>query len=467
VSKDIYVIVPGILGSILERNGRDVFGFSLAAGLKALFSGGRVFDELQLSPTSAEAPDDGVVAGRLAEVSLIPGFWKIDIYTDLAKYIEKELDAIPGESLFEFPYDWRLDNRIAAHRLQTLSRTWLQAKRQQYPDAKLVLVAHSMGGLVSRYFLEVLDGWRDTKALITFGTPFRGSLKALNVLVDGLRPVGGLVDLTPFVRSLPSVYQLLPIYPCVIDGSGPPRYISAVCSSLKPLDCEAVDAARAFHQEIEDAFAAHTHNEEYQRSRYRLHQVVGIHQPTAQSAVLSGGRLEILDYYRRNDLSEVDERGDGTVPRPSASPLEYDDDSNAMFSGTAHASLQRSTPVLIQLQGWMTSPQLGVYRAEAPISLQVTLDDLHPPERGIRFTVEPTEATLDLRYGVEWVGGPNGTVPEPVTGTLPAVDGPRTGATPPLPPGVYRLTVTGAEDVAPFSDLVVVAPTERVPLSDA
>ena len=55
------------------------------------------------------------------------------------------------------------------------------------PDAKLVLVGHSMGGLVARYFLECLDGWRDTRRLVTFGTPYRGSLNALNFLVHGLQ----------------------------------------------------------------------------------------------------------------------------------------------------------------------------------------------------------------------------------------------------------------------------------------
>ena len=70
-----------------------------------------------------------------------------------------------------------------------------------------------MGGLVSRYFLECLDGWRNTRVLVTFGTPFRGSLNAVSTLANGMKkkigPVG--IDLSPLARSFTSIYQLLPI----------------------------------------------------------------------------------------------------------------------------------------------------------------------------------------------------------------------------------------------------------------
>ena len=80
-----------------------------------------------------------------------------------------------------------------------------------------------MGGLVARYFLECLDGWRDTRMLITFGTPHRGSLNAVDFLVNGfVKKLGPLkvADLSDLLRSLTSVYQLLPIYPCVDLGPG-------------------------------------------------------------------------------------------------------------------------------------------------------------------------------------------------------------------------------------------------------
>jgi triacylglycerol esterase/lipase EstA (alpha/beta hydrolase family) len=49
----------------------------------------------------------------------------------------------------------------------------------------VVLVGHSMGGLISRYYVEVLGGRNDTHAVITFGTPFYGSLNAIDFLLNG------------------------------------------------------------------------------------------------------------------------------------------------------------------------------------------------------------------------------------------------------------------------------------------
>ena len=94
-----------------------------------------------------------------------------------------------GQNWFDFPYDWRRDNRVAARHLAERAPAWLHAWRKQSgnKDAKLVLVGHSMGGLVARHYLEVLGGWRDARMLVTFGTPYRGSLNALDFLCNGFK----------------------------------------------------------------------------------------------------------------------------------------------------------------------------------------------------------------------------------------------------------------------------------------
>ena len=83
-----------------------------------------------------------------------------------------------------------------------------------------MLVGHSMGGLISRFFLECLDGWRETRTLVTFGTPYRGSVDALDTLVNGKKIK--VFDLTEVARSLTAIYQLLPTYPCYVDGGAAP-----------------------------------------------------------------------------------------------------------------------------------------------------------------------------------------------------------------------------------------------------
>lgn len=460
---DVYVLIPGILGSVLQKDGKDAFGLTASAGLRALFTLGHSIRGLEVDPVASPGsrPDDGVTASRLAaDAHLIPGLWKIDGYGVVADYIVRRLRAKPGVTFFEFPYDWRLDNRVAAHDLRDRTTEWLAVQRQADPDARLVLVAHSMGGLVSRYFLEVLGGWRNTRALVTFGTPHRGSLNALDSLANGIRKLHGLVDLSDLVRSLPSVHQLLPIYRCVDTGAGDPVALADAVGLIPSLNAEAVTAARAFHQEIEDAVTANLELEEYVEGRYRIHGVVGIEQPTYQSARLDDGHVVLQRSHRG-----IDHGGDGTVPRVSASPIEADDDSTAMFSGTKHASLQNADPVLTQLRGWMSGVDLGDFRAQEPVWLAVDLADVHRAGEPIHVAVTPSEAVADIQFTLEMLAEPasGGEVPPtpavpPVTGTVPAADGTTDLELPTQPPGLYRLTLSGRAEVEPVSDLLIVAP---------
>ena len=226
VMRDLVICVPGITGSVLRRDGRDVWNVSGGALMNALRTLGRSIDDLKLEGDPPDVDDlgDGITApAMIRDVHLIPGIWKIDGYTRMLRYIEETFDVTPGRNLFEFPYDWRRDNRVAARRLQQQADAWLTSWRDSSgaADAKLVLVGHSMGGLISRYFLECLDGWRDTRTLVTFGTPYRGSLNALGTLSNGMKI--GFLDLTDVARSFTAIYQLLPTYPCYVDGSANPR----------------------------------------------------------------------------------------------------------------------------------------------------------------------------------------------------------------------------------------------------
>ena len=223
---DVVVLLPGILGSVLARDGKDVWAPSAGAIGRALWTLGRSVTSLELSADPWERDDlgDGVTAPRLVDgVHLIPGFWGIDVYGGISQMITETFDVVPGETYLEFPYDWRRDNRVAARQLRQLVDEKLHAQRQRNPDAKVILIGHSMGGLVARWYLECLGGWQDARALITFGTPHRGSLNAVDFLVNGfVKKLGPLkvADLSRLLRSLTSVYQLLPIYPCVDVGAG-------------------------------------------------------------------------------------------------------------------------------------------------------------------------------------------------------------------------------------------------------
>jgi pimeloyl-ACP methyl ester carboxylesterase len=374
--KDVVVLLPGITGSVLANAaGKEVWSPSAGAIWRAITSFGGSITDLEITN------DDpgGVTAPRLIpDFSVIPGLIKIDGYTRIEKYLVSELGLAPGKNYFPFPYDWRLDNRINARRLESAALGWLKAWRAQSgaADARLILVGHSMGGLICRWFLECLGGWQHTRALFTLGTPHRGSMSAVNFLVNGMKkgigPLG--LDLSPLLRSLTSVYQLLPIYPCIDRGIGAlDRVASAAQHGAAPqVDSQRALAARAFHQEIEDAQKRNAQETRYTDAGYRMVPLVGIEQPTLQSAQLREGKLHLLQSYEGRDMG-----GDGTVPRVSATPIELSDANAEIYAADSHGSLQNADATLAQIKGVATQPGIDLrkFRADVPVSLTLQMDD--------------------------------------------------------------------------------------------
>jgi hypothetical protein len=451
--RDVVICIPGITGCVLRKDGRDVWNISGSALLNALRTLGGSLSELRLERDPHDEDDlgDGITAPEvIRDVHLIPGLWKIDGYTKMLRYIEETFDVVRGRNLFEFPYDWRRDNRVAARRLQRQGRGWLSAWRASggASDAKLVLVGHSIGGLISRYFLECLDGWRDTRALVTFGTPYRGSLNALDTLVNGTKT--RLFDLTEVARSFTAIYHLLPTYPCDVDGSPAPARVDE--ADIPVLDHSKAKAGLDFHREIAAAVDEHRGDPAYADGGYELSRIVGFKQPTQQSAVPEGDRVRLL-----RTIEGKDPGGDGTVPRPSATPLEYDDDRGATFSPERHASLHNDDHLLLQLAGVLTGNTIdwGAFREAVPmIDLSLDVDDLYPLADPLRIRVRPERETTG---GLLAVATDAETGEERARQLLaPRDDGWHEAELGPLPEGVYRVTAFGEGSVEPVTDLVTV-----------
>jgi Lecithin:cholesterol acyltransferase len=150
---DVIVLLPGILGSVLQRDGEDVWGPTPDAALRALWRLGRSLRDLRLGSHPPDRDDlgDGVVATRLVpDVHVIPGLWGIAGYSAISAMIVGTFDVVPGHTFLPIPYDWRRDNRVAAWRLAATALPALYEQRKDNPDAKLILIGHSMGGLVAR-----------------------------------------------------------------------------------------------------------------------------------------------------------------------------------------------------------------------------------------------------------------------------------------------------------------------------
>jgi pimeloyl-ACP methyl ester carboxylesterase len=461
---DVIVLLPGILGSVLQRDGKDVWAPSAGAVWRGLWSLGRSVKDLKLREDPVDKDDlgDGVRATRLVpDVHLLPGVWGIDGYSGITKMILDNFDVELGKTYIEFAYDWRRDNRVAARKLAATAERALGEARKQNPEAKLVLVGHSMGGLVARYYLECMDGWRDTRMLITFGTPYRGSLNALNFIANGfIKKVGPLkvADLTDLLLSLTSVYQLLPIYKCIDVGGG---------NIVRPGESEGVphlDVGRAssalddFHRVIERGVGQRPEH------AYEIHPVVGITQPTQQSARLAGGKLQLRRMRRNDEGQDVDEGGDGTVPRVSATPIELGNKPNAVYASQIHASLQNAENVQTQLLGVLTQVEDLESIRDVRSGLALTLEEAFEPTEPIPVRVEVTEPRLELAATVTDIASGATDGPHPLTD---AGEGAYTLELPPCSPGDYRLRVEGvgrsAQLVQPVTGVFMVAPDEPPP----
>jgi pimeloyl-ACP methyl ester carboxylesterase len=451
---DVVVLLPGITGSVLANaRGQEVWSPSAGSLWRTISTGGGSIKGLELS---ADGDPGGVTAPRLIpDATIVPGLIKIDGYTRPEDYLISRLGVERGKNYFPYPYDWRLDNRVSARRLENQAHDWLNEWRASSGngDAKLILIGHSMGGLVARYFLECLGGWQHTRALITLGTPHQGSLNAVDFLVHGTKkgvgPFG--IDLSPLLRSYPSVYQLLPIYRCIDSGGGGLAAVgdAAATGILPHVKADWARQARAFHQEIQDAQKQNARDTAYTDRGYRMVPVVGIEQPTLQSARVAGGTIELL-----RSFDGKDDGGDGTVPRVSATPIELENAEREVFAAEIHGSLQNADGVLANLKGLLKKPDtdLSRFRAELPVSLTLDVDDVVLPREALTLRARASQG--NPRIEVNLVNASSGEVIAEHLAR--AAEAGWQAATFDLAPGTWRVRVQ-APGASPVTDLVVVA----------
>ena len=198
------VIVPGLMGSELWR-GNERYWPNVR----------RMFTEPQLY----RLPDDGKFEprGLVQEVVYVPNLVKQEQYIRLGDYLVEGLGYERGKDLLEFPYDWRQDVRQASRRLAEAIEAWGVAP-------PIALIAHSLGCLVSRYYVERLGGKSLVGRLILLGGPHAGVPKALTSLARGPDLPFGIMgeQLRGILATFPSMYQILPTYVCAVDQAGKP-----------------------------------------------------------------------------------------------------------------------------------------------------------------------------------------------------------------------------------------------------
>lgn len=247
------IVIPGILGSRLveEDTGRVVWGaFAGDYANPEKADGARLFalpmaEGVPLQDLVDNVRPDGALDRIRVSLFGLPieqaaylhilGTLGVGGYRDLSLGKSGAIDyGNDHYTCFQFDYDWRRDLAENAQRfhefLEETRMNVAESRRQRYgieaSEVRFDIVAHSMGGLLTRYYLRFggadlpQDGsipdvtWAGTELVdrvVLVGTPNAGSTKSLSQLVDGVQFASILPKYEPaLVGTEPAVYQLLP-----------------------------------------------------------------------------------------------------------------------------------------------------------------------------------------------------------------------------------------------------------------
>ena len=170
--RDVVVVLPGIMGSVLrDAHGDDVWKLSAGSILKDLLGRGKAIKRLQLPDgIGDDHPGDSVTATALMpDMHVVPGIWTVTVgYERLLASFRESFDVVeadparPGScrQLRAVPVRLAPVEPVQRAVLQQTVEPVLERFRSRpgNADARLVFISHSMGGLVTSYYVDVLGG---------------------------------------------------------------------------------------------------------------------------------------------------------------------------------------------------------------------------------------------------------------------------------------------------------------------
>jgi pSer/pThr/pTyr-binding forkhead associated (FHA) protein len=279
------VFVPGFMGSQLWLGSERVWPnikFMIKEPHRAIYS-----------------EDSQIVArGIVDEVVVVPNLIKVDAYKRAGDYMVEDLGYERGKDFFEFAYDWRQDVRRSAALLGQM----IDSLALTQP---VIVIAHSMGTLVSRYYIERLGGKNKVERAILMGGPHQGVPRALVSLLAA--PEGfafGLIGerIRQVIATFPSCYQILPTYACATDQDGRKINFMEDESWLTETQVPLLRGAREFRKELG------------MRSRVPTISIFGYGMKTLSSFTL----VNSPDGKMRDFVYKNEPAGDSTIPEQSA-----------------------------------------------------------------------------------------------------------------------------------------------------
>lgn len=220
------IFVHGVLGSRLKdtKSKEDIW----PGAISRLFSHDYSDAAYEINPNTLEPKQSNAVSYDIFDGAAGQDFYGKIVHT-LSEIGGYKLTKI-GQKVnpkqkhyYVFLYDWRQDNVKSAIDLADV----IEQIRIDYnnPNLKVDIVAHSMGGLITRYYIRygrqdvigdndfdkkvTMYGAERIRRVILLGTPNLGSIRSLSLFITGL-DIGVNQIGTETLASMPSLYQLFP-----------------------------------------------------------------------------------------------------------------------------------------------------------------------------------------------------------------------------------------------------------------
>ncbi len=310
------------------------------------------------------------------------------------------------KDLFTFPYDWR---KSILTNSQILDRK-IEAIKTETSATKVNIIAHSMGGLLAREYIQYPSKAQNVDKLITLGTPHLGAPEFLKQLMYGgcLTSIPGIVpgcwgippsEVKDILQNMPGGFQLSPsqkyyeFYSNTSKDSPSPFYDEGDLdynNEVGLLDYEQTKTFLTNKQYNTNLFSVaeefHNIDSTYANTnKVQVHMIIGSGLPTTGQIIekyqvdLAGVKL-----FPKHDLVKIN--GDETVPLYSASlnyptrGMNLSGDTQAYYIKETHSNLIKNPTALSLITNILNqSSNIPSGIRNEPIALKGHLISAHSP----------------------------------------------------------------------------------------
>ncbi len=318
------VIIPGITGSELY-DGNELIWPNV----------GKMFTDIgdQFLTDSLSLDSQGNSLRNITVGEIIKSLPLTHVFDNLEQSLVDKGYSINNTYYF-FPYDWRLDNKLNATRLNQK----IEDIKTETGFRKVDIIAHSMGGLLAKEYANQF-GKDSINKLIFIGTPHLGAPKAGHVLVEGddfSIPWLEQNRMKEIAQNSPAAYELLPNTKYFDNFSG---YIEPT-DSYNTLDYEGtknVLSSLTNNDLLNTTEFFSTSLQDLDLSGIEVYNIAGC----------SSGTITLYKLMADNSylIPEIYTSGDGTVPLPSSDYISTDPSHKYYVKKGVHTKLPSQSDV--------------------------------------------------------------------------------------------------------------------------